>query len=343
MLATPTGFNTVDGNLYDWNSLKDDAYRWNGIFIGNGASISVWDNFNYPSIFNRATLPDAQQYLTASDKTLFLTLGTQNFEQVLSSLKTASIISQALGLDDTVIIQRYNSIKQALINAISDVHIPWNKVPAEVLATIRSALLDYKYIYTTNYDLLIYWSVMYQDPAPFTDYFYTEDFDTSNTKIFFETTKRVLYLHGALHLYKHPSGTTLKRRTENGRNLLELFGQPYTGYPDVIPLIVSEGTSDDKLSSIKQSDYLTFAFNKFSEHPGPLVVFGQSLSTSDMHIVNAMKKWRDRRIAIALLPDTQTNIRQKQASLIAQLPEALLYFFDATTHPLGSPGQKVTP
>lgn len=343
MLADPHRLGGADGGLYNWNDLQDEAYGWNGLFIGNGASIAVWDNFNYPSIFNRAVLSDARYRLTASDRTLFTTLGTQNFEQVLSSLKTASIVCRALGLDDTIIVQRYESIKQALVIAINDVHIPWNIIPTQVLATIRSTLLDYKYIYTTNYDLLTYWAVMYQTPDPFSDYFYGEEFDASDTKIFYDTTRRVLYLHGALHLYKFPSGKTLKRRAEIGRNLLELFGQPYNGYPDAIPLIVSEGTSDDKLSSINQSDYLTFAFNKFSEHPGPLVVFGHSLSPSDMHIVKAMQKWNDKRIAVALLPDTQTNIRQKQASIIAQLPDARLYFFDSTTHPLGSPSQKVTP
>lgn len=230
MSAVSDRFNIIDGSLRDWDDLKDETYGWNGILLGNGASIAVWDNFNYPSIFIQAIQDHAQHYLTTSDRTLFATLRTQNFEQVLSSLKTASIICQALGLDDTVIIQRYNSIKQALIDAISNVHIPWNNVPANVLTTIRSALLYYKYIYTTNYDLLSYWSVMFQDPAPFTDYFYTEEFDSSNTKIFSETTRRVLYLYGALHLYKLPlSGTTLKRRAANGNNLLELFDQPYNG------------------------------------------------------------------------------------------------------------------
>jgi hypothetical protein len=191
---------------------------------------------------------------------------------------------------------------------------------------------------------MIYWSIMHQNnPNPFIDYFFSEEFDSSNTEVFDDDRNKILYLHGALHLYRLPSGTTLKRRAEFGRNLLDLFGQPYPGAPDAVPLIVSEGTFEDKLSTINQSDYLTFAFNKFSENEEDMVVFGHSLSNSDMHIVNAVRKWGDRKLAISILPDSVINIRQKQASWIAKLPEAKLFFFDATTHPLGSPDQKITP
>jgi hypothetical protein len=335
-------FNNIDGQLYDWSKLNNGDFHWDSILIGNGASINVWDKFNYRGVFQHATSSISKNPLTAADMKLFNSLSTHNFEQVLSSLNTARIINDALGLNYRRVTHRYRSIKQSLIDAIREIHIPWRNVPDAIIERIRLEILNYRKIYTTNYDLLIYWSVMYQDnPAPFTDYFFTEDFDSSDTRIFDGAKRRILYLHGALHLYRLSSGTTLKRRAD-GNNLLDLFGQPYPGHSDAIPLVVSEGTSEDKLSSINQSDYLTFAFNKFAEDQGDMVVFGHSLSDSDMHIVEAMKRGRDRRMAISLLPDTAPNVRSRQASLLAKLPEAKLYFFDSTTHPLGCADQKVT-
>lgn len=336
--------SNTDGSLYNWNEIDNDDFNWNSILVGNGASINVWQNFNYSSIFARATSDDAASQLDVLDINLFNTLGTHNFEQVLFSLRTAEIINRALGLHHNPITQRYRSIKRSLVGTINELHIPWRRVPDDVIEGIRAAILRYRHIFTTNYDLLIYWAIMHQNnPGPFCDYFFSEKFDSKDTSIFDNGRRRILYLHGALHLYKDSSGTTLKRRADGFNNLLDLFGQPYAAHPDAVPLIVSEGTSDDKLSSINQSDYLTFAFNRLVENENEMVVFGHSLSDSDMHIVEAMQKWEGRRIAISLLPDTEPNIRSKQASLVAKLPRAHLYFFDATTHPLGSPDLRVAP
>lgn len=335
--------NKTDGTLYSWGDINNEDFQWKSILIGNGASLNVWGNFAYGSIYDHAVSATSASPLTNSDINLFNSLGTRNFEQVLSSLNTAKIINQALGLNYARITQRYDSIKQSLASAISEVHIPWRITPNKVLETIRAELLNYKFIYTTNYDLLIYWSIMHQNnPGPFVDYFFTGEFDTSDTDIFSNYKRRIHYLHGALHLYRDSSGTTLKR-SAGLSNILNLFGRPYPGHPDAVPLIVSEGTFEDKLSSINQSDYLTFVFNKFAEDQDDIVVFGHSLSNSDLHIVDAMKKRKKRKLAISVFPDAKSKIVSLQASLVAKFPDAKLYFFDATTHPLGSPSQTVTP
>lgn len=67
---------------------------------------------------------------------------------------------------------------------------------------------------------------------------------------------------------------------------MDLFGEPY--YEGATPLFISEGNSEEKLSSINRSDYLSFAYNKFSNHQGGLVVFGHLLSENDQHIVDVI-------------------------------------------------------
>ena len=91
------------------------------------------------------------------------------------------------------------------------------------------------------------------------DYFWGEgqEFDVTDTETSGTATK-VLYLHGGLHLYRLPSGATIKRKAEAGLSLLDLFGVPFT--EGAIPLFITEGTSQDKLASIHRSDYLSFAY-----------------------------------------------------------------------------------
>jgi hypothetical protein len=100
-------------------------------------------------------------------------------------------------------------------------------------------------------------------------------------------------------------------------------------------LFITEGKSTDKLNSIYRSDYLSFAYQQFTQHAGPLLVFGQSLGESDDHLVNAIRRWGKRRIGVSIYPSTPQDIIAYKAELQRSLPEADLLFFDSTTHPLG--------
>jgi hypothetical protein len=92
----------------------------------------------------------------------------------------------------------------------------------------------------------------------FKDYFWgqSQEFDLTDTETSVTATK-VLYLHGGLHLYRLPSGVAIKRKAEAGRSLLDLFGVSFM--EGATPLFITEGTSQDKLASIRRSDYLSFA------------------------------------------------------------------------------------
>jgi len=333
-----TAETKLDDDLFDWNSMKD-TYDWKGILIGNGSSIAIWNQFNYSSIFSKSTTSEIEHPLLEKDQNLFNALRTTNFEQVLSSLSTAKTINQVLGFDVKLINDLYNNIQRALIEAVRTIHIPWKAVPDEVLGVINSELLKYKYVYSTNYDLLVYWAMMHENQRVFRDFFFSEEFDLSNTEIWSKSTA-VLFLHGGLHLYRLPSGQTLKRRSGDDKNLLDLFGQPY--YEGAVPLFITEGSHEEKMASIYKSDYLSFAYNKFSQHRDSLVIFGHSLGDSDKHIVDAINNWGPARIAISMRSDTESNIRRRKAQIISQLPDAKLYFFDSTTHPLGADKLKIS-
>src|SRR5581483_6078591 len=77
---------------------------------------------------------------------------------------------------------------------------------------------------------------------------------------------RVVWIHGGIHLRRHIDGTVFKETADDGANLLEKFKTPSAG--DAAPLLVSEGTAEDKYRAITRSSYLEFALRSLNEHRG---------------------------------------------------------------------------
>jgi hypothetical protein len=320
--------DNITHELQSWEEVSRYA-EWSSILIGNGFSQNIWKRFGYTSLYEQARELNGAS-LSPDDITLFDRLQTTNFERVLSALSTSITVNNALGREANYLQERYENIKGALINAVHAVHIPFHLISNEKLDIVKTELSNYGSVYIVNYDLICYWAIM-REPGKFRDFFFSSaKFDISNTDVWGDRTS-IHFLHGGLHLYRKPTGETIKRRAEAGKNLLELFGTEFEG---AVPLFVSEGSFEDKLASISRSDYLSFLFNKFLQDKSPIVVFGSSLGNADRHIVNILNSKRQREIAISIKNDG--DIRQKKASLIEALPNVRLYFFDAETHPLGS-------
>jgi hypothetical protein len=328
--------NHIGPDLLQWDAIKN-ALPWSGILLGNGASRFVWDRFGYNTLFEVACSNEIENPLSVTDQALFTALdNTVNFEAVLGALSIAAKVTHVLGNDTVVITRHYDSIKRSLIEAVHAVHVRWEDIDEAALIAIRNALLFYRHVYTTNYDLLVYWAIMAEnDGGGFKDYFWGEEFDVANTEIWGKVTT-VLYLHGALHLYSLIHGGTVKERA-GGMNLLDRFALRN----DALPLFVSEGTYRDKVASIARSNYLTFALQRFSTHSGPLVIFGQGLSETDRHLVAAIRSWDYRPIAISVYRVDDQQVIEEKARLIQQFPRADIHFFDARTHPLGFAGLRV--
>jgi len=308
---------------------------WSGILVGNGASLTMSGCFAYHSLFDQAKTVEPP--LTATDISIFDQLQTKNFEQVLSALNQARSINGVLGLEHQTIIDSYARIQTALIQSVHGVHLSWDSIPAENLLSVRQALLAYDYVYSTNYDLLLYWAVN-KDSNGFKDFFWGGHFDLGNTEIWDKVTK-LLFLHGGLHLYKTLHGT-YKRKAEGYNNLLDLFGTPIPDEQDAVPLFVTEGTSADKLKSIYSNDYLSFAYNRFANHHGPLVILGQSLdSTFDKHLIDALRSGPNRTLGIGIHRGlrTPTEIIQAKTNFYIKLSGFEFRFFDSASHPLGDP------
>ncbi|CAI8922102.1 DUF4917 family protein [Pseudomonas sp. IT-P4] len=333
-----TDFQDVDAQLEDWNALRSTA-SFSGLLVGNGASRAVWDDFGYESLFENARTVE-EKPLSPSELSVFDAMQTRSFEQVLSALKITSRVNKALAVSSAAPRNRYYAIKEALINTVHAVHIPWRLVVPSTLVTINQELAGYRTVFTTNYDLLNYWAVQ-QQPEAITDLFQGTEpgFDLSDTA----TDKtRLLYLHGGLHLVRNQDGTARKLMSTEGTLLGSFAINNTIKTLDDVPLFVNEGPSADKLKTIRSSDYLSFCYEQLLGHGQALCIFGHALGEQDSHIIHALRQAKPQVLAISIYPRSKAFI-QHQKRHYAKVFEGTgveLRFFDSKSHALG--GTKLT-
>lgn len=330
-----TDFLDVDAHLEDWNTLRSSA-AFAGLLVGNGASRAVWDDFGYDSLFENARTVE-EKPLSPSELSVFDALQTRSFEQVLGALKTTSRVNKALAVSSAAPRNRYYAIKEALINTVHAVHIPWRLVEASTLATINRELASYRTVFTTNYDLLNHWAIQHQADT-ISDLFEGSEpsFELSATA----TDKtRLLYLHGGLHLVRNQDGTARRLMSTEGTLLGNFAINNTIKTLDDVPLFVNEGSSADKLKTIRSSDYLSFCYAQLLGHGDGLCIFGHALGEQDSHIAHALRQAKPKVVAISIYPRSQAFV-QHQKRHYAKVFEGTgveLRFFDSKTHALGSP------
>ena len=278
--------------------------RVKNLLFGNGFSIA----FN-PLIFSYNAL--AKKINEGQDeglKRVFNTLGTQNFELAMNQLKIMIQLIDDLegtsGFKDKVS-QIHEKIKQALIDTILEMH-PGNVFSvqggrAETCATFLREFLDERenthgtkipggHVFSTNYDLLLYWVVMSQldhSGGGYCDGFAYEDSGRQRLIWGYNKEKQnIHYLHGTLPFFN--VGGELVKLQYNGNTLIENITVQVRS--DKYPLFVAAGTKEDKRVQISQSAYLQFCYRKLTELVGSLVVIGFGFGENDEHIIDAINK-----------------------------------------------------
>ncbi len=330
-----TPFQEFDAELEDWNALST-GIPCSGLLIGNGASMAVWHDFYYDSLFDKAKSV-AEKPLSQTELSVFEALGTRNFEHVLSALKTASKVNKALAINSASPRKRYYAIKEALINSTQDVHIPWRLMQPETLACWNRELARYATVYCSNYDLLTPWAVM-QAPKQFNDLFDTPGatFELAGALGKSKST-RVLYLHGGLHLVKNQEGKARKINATPPVLLSNFAINHSISALDDVPLFVSESNSDDKRKSIRHSDYLSFCHEQLMTHKDTLCIFGHSLAEQDQHLIDALRQAPLKTLCISIYPRNEAFIRFQKHHYSALFADKklTLRFYNSKTHPLG--------
>lgn len=270
------------------------------LLIGNGFSMAY-----APSIFSYNALSrfveDSKNKLLGE---LFSVIKSRNFEQIMQQLSISKEIVSAFGGDQSLIskIEKAStSLKSALIEAVEKLHpehvfkIPEDKSIA--CSTILREYLDNNgNIFSTNYDVLLYWVLMRNSIPNAVDGFgrnvedqgeYVPEDEVILSELRWGNHKNrqnVHYLHGALQIFD--DGIEIIKEQYNGNFILKNIKNRM----DIgnYPIFVTAGNGDEKLNHIMHNHYLAFCYDKLCSIKGSLITFGFNFGDYDDHIIKAI-------------------------------------------------------
>lgn len=273
------------------------------LLMGNGFSMAYDSEiFSYNALYNFLTSRDDELI-----NKLFDVIKTKNFELVMQQLDMTLALLEAFDSDDKLqenISLASKKLKDGLLSSIHQLH-PEHvyKIPEErIIACAEFLSLFIKsggHIFSTNYDMLLYWALMRQhvenaidgfgreienmddvlrgEPPEYSNLVWGPNVDKQN----------VHYLHGALHIFD--SGIDIEKEQYDQSNFLikkikkRLDRGSY-------PIFVTAGNGDEKLSHIRHNRYLSYCFDILSSLDGSLITFGFNFGEYDEHIIEAINK-----------------------------------------------------
>jgi len=295
--------------IYDWSQISNEFS--DSIILGNGASISINDSFSYSSLKQHAI---ENGLLTQDVNSLFTFFNTNDFELVLRLVWQANKVNSALNIPDQRTRIAYEHVRDCLIQAVQSIHPEYHQVENQ-FPDIAIFLSRFKTILSLNYDLTLYWVIMYANRVrnghSFKDCMIHGQFDDewpryrSSISGWDRNTSLIFYPHGSLVLARNIVERELKLEAREGHDLLNsiLYQWQTTNY---VPLFVSEGTTDQKISAIHNSHYLNTVYREvIPSLSNSLVIYGWGLGEHDVHILNRLSFSTVRNIAISVYGNDQ--------------------------------------
>jgi hypothetical protein len=198
-------------------------------------------------------------------------------------------------------------------------------IQPEQYASCRRFLANFDgFVYTLNYDLLLYWTLMQSEIQPDIEsddgFRNPEDreeefvvWDVQNTN-----NQQVFYLHGALHIYD--AGAELLKFTWSKTEIALVDQIRRSLAKRQYPLIVTEGTCEQKKDRIQHSNFLGRAYRSFAAIQGSLFIYGHSLAENDEHLLKLIDKGRTKRIFVGIYGDTEVEGNRKIVDRAKQIP-----------------------
>lgn len=300
------------------------------LLLGNGFSIACRaDIFHYGSLFAQADFSGCPEV-----ESVFDMLGTQDFEAAIRALENAALILPVYVPEGAFAIAKMQAhaaaLKEILIHTIAGNH---PAVPPEIedarfwacRAFLSHFLASGGQIFTLNYDLLLYWTLMHDDDplgAPVNlaknDGFGNDEDEPDAEYVVWQGEvgahdARVHFLHGALHLFD--SGSEIKKYTwvRKGVPLVEQAREAINN--NAYPLFVAEGTSAQKKAKIRHNAYLYQGFKQFTANVRTgthcFFIFGHSLAANDDHILVRIARGRFKKLYVGIYgdPNSEENKR----------------------------------
>lgn len=286
------------------------------LLLGNGFSIALRpDIFTYGSLFENADF-SKNPHIPA----IFDALGTKDFEIVIRALNDAArIIEVADPKNNALAMSLRNdcgAIKDALVSAVAKRHPDRpHDVQAKQYAACRAFLSRFDHIFTLNYDVLLYWAMMQSEVDELDlmsdDGFRHPEDDPYLPYVSWQqaNSAKVLYLHGALHLFDQGNEIVKYTWSKADKAIIDQIREALDG--DKFPLFVSEGTAESKAEKILHNGYLHKAIRSFESCCNPannaIVIFGHSLADNDRHILRCISSGAASTLLVGLYGDIDSD------------------------------------
>ena len=329
---------TFEYPIKDWKEIKDH-YLNGSLIIGNGASVALHQKFRFDSLKDEA---EKLELFNAEISKLFIEFDTCDFELILRLVWHAKLVNNHLGVVDSKVDSAYENIKKALIEVVKEVHCEHAQI-VDQLPILYKFTKQFRTIVSLNYDLILYWILMYgngdKDGHRFKDCFVDNgkfDLDWERFRQPHGRDQRevtlTFYQHGNLSIFRDINNLEAKIKSNEFTDLLETISSERGDKS--IPLFVSEGTGSKKLESIKSSPYLSTIFYEvlpsLMTSTTNLVIYGWGLGEQESHLVQQIFKNKvGGKVAISVFKNDQDYCyRVKQ--LINKLNSKIeIEFFDS--------------
>lgn len=271
------------------------------LFLGNGFSMA-YD----AKIFSYNAL---QTFISElSDPVvnhLFDVVKSKNLEVIMQQLHVLSDLLDVFGDYDDLkkkVVAADRSLRKGLIDAVRELHpehvftVPDKQIEA-CYNFLEPYLSNGGNIFTTNYDILLYWVLMRSGCRTHNDGFGYELENPEERNPDEQEWSSVLtwgpnvggqnlhYLHGALHLFD--TGIDIEKEMYDSagyllENIEERMGR------EEYPIFVTAGDGKEKLAQIVHNRYLEHCYSRLQSVEGSLVTFGFNFGEYDDHIIDAI-------------------------------------------------------
>lgn len=285
------------------NSIKKNTDREFHLLLGNGFSMA-YDQ----EIFSYNALHSFIENINDDELSRILAvIENKSFELIMQHLDTLSALIAAFDGGEILkakIESASTKLKKSLLDAVRVLH-PEHvfSVPEEESKACSKFLNLFLErggkVFSTNYDLLLYWILMRNEICEHTDGFGrdAENFepgiapeDIEWSELLWGRNKEkqnVFYVHGALPFFD-AGAEIIKEEYDHNAYLLEKISARME--QGEYPIFVTAGNGEEKLAHIMHNHYLSFCYDNFSEITGSLVTFGFNFGSSDEHIIEAINR-----------------------------------------------------
>ena len=297
------------------------------ILLGNGFSRACRDDlFAYDALFDRA-----RDQLHPRVMRAFEALGTTDFEIVMRALRQTEILVRAYSPKRTKLARRLradaDSLREILVEVIASNHPERSiEIPDCQFRSCRNFLQNFQRMYTLNYDLLLYWTLMKDDIDELnlpTDDGFRQPKDGPMDYVVWDMNdpgqQKVFYMHGALHVFD--AGAEVQKYTwsNTGIALVDQIREALES--NRYPIFVSEGTSQSKLDRVMHSSYLSRGYRSLSSISGSLFIFGHSLHENDEHVLECIRRSKIQSVYVSIFGDPNSGDNQRVVSRAQSLAQ----------------------